>query len=78
MLARLLESGRFDRHLRRMRKVYAGKRDALVEALAEHAPTARLTGLAAGFHAVLDLPPGADEDGGGRRGGAARASASTG
>ena len=53
MLARLLESGRFDRHLRRMRKVYAGKRDALVEALAEHAPAARLTGLAAGFHAVL-------------------------
>ena len=61
VLARLLESGRFDRHLRRMRKVYAGKRDALVEALTEHAPTARLTGLAAGFHAVLDLPPGADE-----------------
>ena len=38
VLARLLESGRFDRHLRRMRKVYAGRRDALVEALAEHAP----------------------------------------
>ena len=62
VLARLLESGRFDRHLRRMRKVYAGKRDALVEALTEHAPAARLTGLAAGFHAVLDLPPGADEE----------------
>jgi GntR family transcriptional regulator/MocR family aminotransferase len=62
VLARLLESGRFDRHLRRMRKVYAGKRGALVEALAEHAPEARLTGLAAGFHAVLDLPPGADEE----------------
>jgi GntR family transcriptional regulator / MocR family aminotransferase len=61
VLARLLESGRFDRHLRRMRKVYAGKRDALVGALAEHAPAARLTGLAAGFHAVLHLPAGADE-----------------
>ena len=32
VLARLIESGRFDRHLRRMRKVYAGKRDALVDA----------------------------------------------
>ena len=62
VLARLLESGRFDRHLRRMRKVYAGKRHALLGALAEHAPGARLTGLAAGFHAVLDLPAGAEED----------------
>ena len=61
VLARLLESGRFDRHLRRMRKVYAGKRDALVAALAQHAPRARLTGLAAGFHAVLHLPAHADE-----------------
>jgi GntR family transcriptional regulator/MocR family aminotransferase len=63
VLARLMESGRFDRHLRRMRKVYAGKRDALVEALSQHAPAARLSGLAAGFHAVLALPAGSDEDG---------------
>ncbi|WP_406398772.1 hypothetical protein OH805_06965 [Streptomyces sp. NBC_00879] len=34
---------------------------ALVEALAEHAPEVRLTGLAAGFHAVAHLPVGADE-----------------
>ena len=60
-LARLIESGRFDRHLRRMRAVYAGKRAALVEALAAHAPGIRLSGLAAGFHAVAHLPPGADE-----------------
>lgn len=60
-LARMLESGRFDRHLRRMRKVYAGKRAALVAAVAEHAPTVILSGLAAGFHAVASLPAGADE-----------------
>jgi GntR family transcriptional regulator/MocR family aminotransferase len=61
-LARLMESGRYDRHLRRMRALYARKREALVAALATHAPGARLTGLAAGFHAVVRLPDGADED----------------
>ena len=61
MLARLIESGRFDRHLRRMRKIYAGKRDALVAALDEYAPDVRLSGLAAGFHAVAQLAPGASE-----------------
>ncbi len=60
-LARLIESGRFDRHLRRMRKVYAGKRDALLDALGQHAPSVTLTGLAAGFHAVAHLPAGASE-----------------
>jgi GntR family transcriptional regulator / MocR family aminotransferase len=60
-LALLLESGRYDRHLRRMRAVYARRRAALVDALASHAPQARLTGLAAGFHGVLHLPGPADE-----------------
>ncbi len=60
-LAKLIESGRYDRHLRRMRTVYAGKREALIAALAEHAPGVELTGLAAGFHAVARLPSGADE-----------------
>jgi GntR family transcriptional regulator / MocR family aminotransferase len=60
-LALLLESGRYDRHLRRMRGIYAARRAALVGALASHAPRARLTGLAAGFHGVLHLPGPADE-----------------
>ncbi len=60
-LATLIESGRFDRHLRRMRGVYAGRRQALIDALAEHAPGVRLQGLAAGIHAVAALPDGADE-----------------
>jgi GntR family transcriptional regulator / MocR family aminotransferase len=60
-LAAMLTSGRYDRHLRRMRTVYAARRTALVEAFARHAPTIRLTGLAAGFHAVAPLPPSADE-----------------
>jgi GntR family transcriptional regulator/MocR family aminotransferase len=60
-LAALLESGRYDRHLRRMRAVYARRRGRLIAALARHAPGVRLTGLAAGFHAVAHLPAGADE-----------------
>ena len=60
-LARLVESGRFDKHLRRMRAVYDGRRSALVEALAEHAPGVELGGLAAGCHAVVPLPAGASE-----------------
>jgi len=60
-LGSLVESGRYDRHLRRMRAEYAKRREALVGALASHAPGIRLTGLAAGFHAVAHLPPGADE-----------------
>ncbi len=60
-LARLIESGRYDRHLRRMRTVYAARRRELVDALAQHAPDVRLRGLAAGFHAVAQLPDGVDE-----------------
>ncbi|QNS02356.1 MocR-like pyridoxine biosynthesis transcription factor PdxR [Streptomyces xanthii] len=60
-LATMIESGRFDRHLRRMRTTYAARRTALVAALAEHAPDVRVTGLAAGFHAVAHLPGQADE-----------------
>jgi GntR family transcriptional regulator / MocR family aminotransferase len=60
-LAALIESGRYDRHLRRMRVTYASRRASLIAGLAQHAPGIRLTGLAAGFHAVAHLPAGADE-----------------
>ena len=60
-LAALLESGRYDRHLRRMRATYARRRGVLIDSLARHAPAVRLTGLAAGFHAVAQLPESADE-----------------
>ncbi len=60
-MATLLESGRYDRHLRHMRAVYARRRGTLIDSLARHAPGLRLTGLAAGFHAVAHLPETADE-----------------
>ncbi len=60
-LAQLIESGRYDRHLRRMRATYSARRSALVTALSEHAPGVAVTGLAAGFHAVAHLDDRADE-----------------
>ncbi len=60
--AALVESGRYDKHLRLMRLRYAARRAALVAALGRHAPGVRLTGLAAGFHGVVALPDGADEE----------------
>jgi GntR family transcriptional regulator / MocR family aminotransferase len=60
-LARLIESGRYDKHLRRMRAVYGERREVLLDALRRHAPKVELTGLAAGFHAVAKLPGGVDE-----------------
>jgi GntR family transcriptional regulator / MocR family aminotransferase len=60
-LATLLTTGRYDRHLRRMRAVYAARRSAVTEAFTRHAPGVQLTGLAAGFHAVAPLPAGASE-----------------
>jgi len=55
-LATLVQSGRYDRHLRRMRASYARRRATLVDALTDHAPQVELHGLAAGFHAVAHLP----------------------
>jgi GntR family transcriptional regulator / MocR family aminotransferase len=60
-LAILIESGRYDRHLRKMRALYAARRETLVQSLAQAAPAVKLTGLAAGFHAVAHLPGAAAE-----------------
>lgn len=60
-LARLFESGRYDKHLRRMRSVYDRRRRALVDALAVAAPGVEVRGLEAGCHVVVPLPSGAEE-----------------
>jgi GntR family transcriptional regulator/MocR family aminotransferase len=54
-LARLFHSGAYDRHLRYARRLYRARRDALVRSLARHLPGARVTGLAAGLHAIVRL-----------------------
>jgi GntR family transcriptional regulator/MocR family aminotransferase len=59
-LARLIECGDYDRHLRQARRRYRARRDALVAAVARHLPGARVTGLAAGIHAIVRLPHAVD------------------
>jgi GntR family transcriptional regulator / MocR family aminotransferase len=60
-LALLMETGRFDRHLRRVREIYRTRRDVLAaEAELAFGP-GRLQGLAAGCHALLRLPDGTSE-----------------
>jgi GntR family transcriptional regulator / MocR family aminotransferase len=60
-LADFLERGELDRHLRRTRATYRGRRDALVAALARHLPGCAPAGIAAGLHMVVRLPEAADE-----------------
>jgi GntR family transcriptional regulator/MocR family aminotransferase len=54
-LARLIDNGGYDRHIRQARRRYRARRDALVRAVAEHLPGAHVTGLAAGLHAIVRL-----------------------
>ncbi len=61
-LAEFLTSGAYDRQVRRSRLAYRRRRDHLVAAVRRHVPQARVTGVAAGLHALLELPPGLDED----------------
>ncbi|HTI21995.1 MAG TPA: PLP-dependent aminotransferase family protein [Kutzneria sp.] len=56
-LADFIDSGHYDRHIRRMRQRYRARRDRLVATLAPHIVP---TGIAAGLHAVLRLPPGTE------------------
>ncbi|MFK4691739.1 MocR-like pyridoxine biosynthesis transcription factor PdxR [Streptomyces pristinaespiralis] len=60
-LAEFIASGAYDRHVRGMRLRYRRRRDHLVRQLAEHAPEIRVSGIAAGLHAVLELPPGTEQ-----------------
>ncbi|MEV7037046.1 PLP-dependent aminotransferase family protein [Amycolatopsis sp. NPDC051061] len=60
-LAEFLASGAYDKHIRRMRQRYRRRRDLLVQALASRAPHVVPTGIAAGLHAVLRLPPGTEQ-----------------
>ena len=54
-LAELIRSGGLDRHIRRSRLRYRRRRDLLVAALSS-IPVLRTQGIAAGLHAVVELP----------------------
>jgi GntR family transcriptional regulator/MocR family aminotransferase len=55
-LALFIQNGHFEKHLRKMRKIYRQKRQALAEALDAHRIPGQLVGLNSGLHAVLALP----------------------
>nr|WP_231117560.1 PLP-dependent aminotransferase family protein [Mycobacterium intracellulare] len=59
--AELIESGALDRHIRRMRRRYRNRRDALVVTLGRCAPRMPVLGVSAGLHAVVALPEGISE-----------------
>jgi GntR family transcriptional regulator/MocR family aminotransferase len=55
-LARLIATGEFDRHLRRMRLKYWKRRNALLNAIGRELPQATVLGVSAGLHASVQLP----------------------
>jgi len=55
-LAEFITSGAYDHHVRRSRLAYRRRRDRLAGELQQHAPHVRITGIAAGLHALLELP----------------------
>ena len=59
-LAEFIVSGAFDRHVRARRQSNRRRREQLVAALAAAAPGIRVTGIAGGLQAVLELPLGSE------------------
>ena len=60
-MADLIAGGELDRHLRRQRRSYRRRRDALLAELARRLPEAGVHGAAAGLFLVLHLPRGVEE-----------------
>ncbi|MEW6541371.1 MAG: PLP-dependent aminotransferase family protein [Bacillota bacterium] len=56
-LARLIDDGRLERHINRMKRVYAARRRATKEALGRHFPGAHtVSGDSTGLHLVVEFP----------------------
>ncbi len=55
-LAAFMRSGLFVRHLRRMRRLYTARRDALISALQRHLPDVAIHGASTGMHLTITLP----------------------
>ena len=60
-LAEFIERHRYDRHLRSLRARYRARREELELAVTAGLPEARVSGMAAGLHCLVELPPRADE-----------------
>ncbi|MCS4276461.1 GntR family transcriptional regulator/MocR family aminotransferase [Mycetocola sp. BIGb0189] len=59
-LAEFITSGACDRHVRMRRQSYRRRRDQLVDALTRSGADVRVSGVAAGLQAVLELPAGTE------------------
>jgi GntR family transcriptional regulator/MocR family aminotransferase len=57
-LARFIETGGYDRHLRALRRSYRTRRDLVVRSVARQLPQCKLFGAAAGLHVLMGLPTG--------------------
>ena len=53
VLTDLMESGELERHLRMLRRRHRRRRDAMIAAIREHLPEARVHGAAAGLHLMV-------------------------
>jgi GntR family transcriptional regulator/MocR family aminotransferase len=60
-MAGFISSGELDRHLRRTRRLYRARHDALIAALGEQLPELRIGGASAGLHLLASLPDDLDE-----------------
>jgi GntR family transcriptional regulator/MocR family aminotransferase len=60
-LAEYVATGGYDRQVRRARLGYRQRRDRLVAGLARRVPQVKVTGIAAGLHALVMLPSGITE-----------------
>ncbi|KAB8190325.1 aminotransferase class I/II-fold pyridoxal phosphate-dependent enzyme [Nonomuraea phyllanthi] len=61
-LARMIDTGGYDRHLRTVRRAYRLRRNLLTEAVRTGLPRARVLGVEAGLHAILELPAGSPDE----------------
>lgn len=56
VISEFLLQGHFERHLNRMRKIYKGKHDVLMQALKDSSMPFKVAGDSAGLHVLLQLP----------------------
>jgi GntR family transcriptional regulator/MocR family aminotransferase len=61
VLARFMDSGGLERHLRWMRRRHIRRRDAMLAALHQHLPEAQIHGAAAGLHLTVTFDAGVDD-----------------
>lgn len=62
VLARLMDSGDLERHLRHVRRRHRRRRDVMLRAVEEHLPGARVHGAAAGLHLMVTFDDHAPRD----------------